>query len=77
MEVKVEVLITGTLRVTRTYYSAGAQLVAMRVATSTGGNALQCPRAKLPAAQFAHRCLNKLALYICRESGYNVPGLWD
>ncbi|HET7090852.1 MAG TPA: hypothetical protein VFL17_19650, partial [Anaerolineae bacterium] len=35
-----EVLINATQRITRTYYSAGAQLVAMRVVTSTGGNAL-------------------------------------
>ena len=35
----IEVLITSTLRVTRTYYSAG-QLVGMRVVTSTGGNTL-------------------------------------
>ncbi|HET7089229.1 MAG TPA: hypothetical protein VFL17_11295 [Anaerolineae bacterium] len=36
-----EALITGTQRITRTYYTAGAQLVAMRVVTSTGGNALR------------------------------------
>ena len=35
----VEVAITGTQRITRTYYSANS-LVAMRVVTSTGGNAL-------------------------------------
>ena len=35
-----EVLINATQRITRTYYSAGAQLVAMRVVTSTGGNTL-------------------------------------
>jgi len=36
---EIEVLLTGTLRITRTYYSAGGQLVAMRVLTETG-NAL-------------------------------------
>ena len=36
-----EVLINATQRITRTYYTAGTQLVAMRVVTSTGGNALR------------------------------------
>ena len=37
----VEVKISGTQRITQTYYTAGTQLIAMRVVTSTGGNTLR------------------------------------
>jgi RHS repeat-associated protein len=36
----VEITINATQRITKTYYSAGAQMVAMRTITSTGGNTL-------------------------------------
>ena len=81
----VEVLLTGTLRITKTYYSATG-LVAMRVVTSTGGNTLcslhteqlVCHRCATPtfcidgehSARFDRSCIASEIPRCSRECGY-------